>query len=192
MSQPSPRHPNLVISNESTESLTPFKKNARRHPDRQIKQIMKSIQEFGFINPILVDESHNIIAGHARFEAAKLLRLGDVPAIGVPGLSEAQKRALALADNKIALNSGWDAEILAAELDELAVLLPDCGLSLEITGFEPAEVDNLMVDFAIPKPSRTRPSHLSKRKPARCQATSGSSARTGFFVLTRAMLQLSR
>jgi DNA modification methylase len=122
-------------------------RNARTHSKKQIDQVASSIKEFGFLNPILVDEGHNIIAGHARFEAAKRLRLTQVPVISVPGLSDVQKRALALADNKIALNSGWDAQILATELEELSVLLPESGLSLEITGFEAAEIDNLMVDL---------------------------------------------
>ena len=130
-----------------TRKLRGSPRNARTHSKKQVGQVAHSIQEFGFLNPILADESHNIIAGHARFEAAKLLHLTEVPVIRVPALTDAQKRALALADNKIALNSGWDAEILAAELEELSVLLPECGLNIEITGFEAAEFDNLMVDL---------------------------------------------
>jgi DNA modification methylase len=95
----------------------------------------------------LVDENLEIICGHARWEAAKELGLKDVPVVVVRGLSDAEKRALAIADNKIAANAGWDRNLLAAELGELASLLPEFNLDLDITGFEPAEIDALMADF---------------------------------------------
>lgn len=128
-------------------SLKRAKKNARTHSKKQIKQVANSILRYGWTYPILADEDGRIIAGHARCEAAKQLSLKDVPVLVMRGLSDAEKRALALADNKIPANAGWDRKLLAEELGELASLLPDCNLSLDITGFEPAEIDGVMADF---------------------------------------------
>ncbi|WP_338318776.1 site-specific DNA-methyltransferase [Bradyrhizobium ottawaense] len=122
-------------------------KNARTHSKKQIRQVANSILRFGWTYPILADEDRRIIAGHARWEAAKQLSLKEVPVLVMRGLSDAEKRALALADNKIPTNAGWDRKLLAEELGELASLLPDFNLSLDITGFEPAEIDGLMLDF---------------------------------------------
>lgn len=127
--------------------LKPAARNARTHSKKQISQVVHSISEFGFINPIVADGRDQVVAGHARLEAAKQLRLKKVPVIRVSHLNETQLRALMLADNKIAANAGWDRQILAAELGELQIALPECGLDLVITGFEPAEVDALMIDF---------------------------------------------
>lgn len=127
--------------------LKPAKKNARTHSKKQIKQVANSIQQFGWTCGILVDENLQIICGHARWEAAKQLSSEDVPVQVMRGLSDAEKRALALADNKIPANAGWDRKLLAEEVGELASLLPDCNLTLEITGFEPPEIDGLMADF---------------------------------------------
>src|SRR5262249_1221312 len=103
------------ISWVATDDLTPNRRNARTHSRKQIRQIAASIGEFGFLVPILVDENDVIVAGHGRHAAAKLLELKEVPTIRVQGLSEVKRRALALADNRIAENAGWDREILAAE-----------------------------------------------------------------------------
>lgn len=127
--------------------LRPNPRNARTHSKKQLRQIANSIDRFGWTYPILIDEAGIILAGHGRFQAAKLLGLNEVPVITVSHLSEAQKRALVLADNKIAENAGWDRQILAAELGELAGLLPEIDLSLDITGFEPAQIDSLMGDL---------------------------------------------
>ena len=127
--------------------LRPSKRNARTHPKKQIRQVSNSILKFGWTYPILIDEDGNIICGHARRESAIELGIKEVPVIILSGLSDAEKRALALADNKIPANAGWNREILAAELGELASLLPECNLTLEITGFEPAEFDALVADF---------------------------------------------
>lgn len=130
------------------ESLRPSKRNARTHSKKQIRQISNSMLRLGkWTHALLVDEHGNLIAGHARLIAAKELGLSVVPVIVMGGLSEPEKRALALADNKIPANAGWDPKILAAELGELAVLLPEYGLNLEITGFEPAEIDLLLGDL---------------------------------------------
>jgi DNA modification methylase len=138
-----PRQINLV----PLRDLKPSANNARTHSKKQINQIANSIVAFGWTYPILVDEQGNIIAGAGRYLAAGQLGLTKVPVLVICGLSDAEKRALALADNKIAANSGWDRAVVAAELGELATLLPECNLDLEITGFEPAEVDALVADF---------------------------------------------
>jgi DNA modification methylase len=126
-------------------------RNARTHSQAQIRQIAESIQSFGFQNPIMVDEQRNIIAGHGRYEAARLLGLRTVPVIVAKGLSETRCRALALADNKIAANAGWDRERLALELPELAELLVVEGVDVTITGFAAAEIDNLMLELVDPE-----------------------------------------
>src|SRR5215471_12845157 len=97
-------------------SLKPWGRNARTHSRKQIRQIADSIREFGFTNPVLIDEDNMILAGHGRVEAAKLLDRETVPCIRINNLSLARKRAYVLADNKLALNAGWDEEILGTEL----------------------------------------------------------------------------
>jgi DNA modification methylase len=131
----------------ATDALKPNARNARTHSGRQIQQIADSIAAFGFVVPILVDEGGVIVAGHGRHRAAQLLGLGQVPVIEVEGLSEAKRRALALADNKVAENAGWDRELLAAELPELAEILIEEGLDISITGFAPVEIDQIATDF---------------------------------------------
>jgi DNA modification methylase len=128
-------------------SLKPNRRNARTHSKKQIRQIADSVAALGFSVPVLIDDNSVILAGHGRLEAAKLLGMKNVPAIRLRGLSEAQKRALLIADNKIAGNAGWDRERLALELPELAELLLEEGQDLSITGFEPAEIDQLATDF---------------------------------------------
>jgi hypothetical protein len=132
-------------------NLRPNRRNARTHPKKQIKQIIDSIRRFGWTYPILADENGTILAGHGRYLAALELGLPNVPVMTLADLSETEKRALALADNKVALNAGWDRELLARELGELADLLPECGLDVEITGFEPAEIDGLLGDLVDPE-----------------------------------------
>lgn len=112
-------------------------RNARAHSRRQVRQLARSIERFGFNNPILVDDALTILAGHGRVEAAKLLGLLSVPIIRLSHMGEADKRAYVLADNKLALNAGWDRELLALELQGLI----DLGFEVELTGFEPAEID---------------------------------------------------
>lgn len=102
------------------ESLVPFAMNSRTHSDGQVAQLAASIREFGFTNPVLIDEENNVIAGHGRILAARKLELDEVPAICVTGLDERKRRALVIADNKLALNAGWDDEILKNELTDLA------------------------------------------------------------------------
>src|SRR6266568_4273383 len=131
----------------SLDALKPNARNARTHSKKQIRQIADSIAAFGFLVPILIDEGGLVIAGHGRYAAAKLLGLAQVPVIEVQGLSEAKRRALALADNKIGENAGWDRELLATELPELAEILVVDGLDISITGFAAVEIDQLTTDF---------------------------------------------
>lgn len=121
------------------ESLIPYARNSRTHSDEQVAQIAASIREFGFTNPVLVDNEGGIIAGHGRVMAARRLGLGEVPCIRLGHLSEAQKKAYVIADNKLALNAGWDDEMLALELKELE----DMGYDLDLTGFSMDEIEAL-------------------------------------------------
>lgn len=120
--------------------LRPFAGNARTHSKKQVQQIAASISRFGFNNPVLVSDDGEIIAGHGRLEAAKLLGWQTVPTIALSHLSPAERRAYVLADNKLALNAGWDKEILAIELQALV----DLDFDVELTGFSLAEVDLLL------------------------------------------------
>jgi DNA methylase/ParB-like nuclease domain len=131
--------------------LKPPRRNARTHSQKQIGQIADCIVRFGWTYPILIGEDYEIIAGFGRWKAAEHLGLQDVPVIVMTGLSAVEKRALALADNKIAANASWDRAVLAAELGDLADLLPKCDLSIDITGFEPAEIDGLIGDLIDPE-----------------------------------------
>lgn len=132
----------LAVTYRPTSSLKPDPRNARTHPKRQIEQLVQSIREFGFTNPVLVDEAQVLVAGHGRLRAAKELGLAEVPTITLEGLSEAQKKALRLADNKIALNAGWDVEILQLELAEIGTL--DVDFDLSLTGFASGEIDVIL------------------------------------------------
>jgi DNA modification methylase len=134
------------------ESLRINPRNARTHSKKQIRQLANSIKTAGFIGAIVVDETDMVLAGHARLAACKLLEMHLVPTLKVTRLSEAQKRAFVIADNKIPENAGWDRELLVLELGELAELLPTLNLDVTVTGFEPAEIDLLFADQSTPKP----------------------------------------
>jgi DNA modification methylase len=131
------------IVERSIAKLRPYKRNARTHSKKQIMQIAHSIERFGFTNPVLVSDDGEIIAGHGRVEAAKSLGIKAVPTLALSHLSEAERRAYVLADNKLALNAGWDKEMLAIELQALV----DLEFDTELTGFSLAEVD-LVLDEA--------------------------------------------
>jgi DNA modification methylase len=122
-------------------------RNSRTHSAKQIRQIANSIIAFGFTNPLLVNENAKLIAGEGRLKAAQLLGFAKVPAIVLAGLSPARQRALAIADNKIAENAGWDRERLAIEIPELTGLLETEGLDVSILGFAAVEIDQLVTDF---------------------------------------------
>ena len=161
--------------------LVPSQRNARTHSKKQIRQIADSIREFGFINPVVIDRHRRVVAGHGRLEAARLLGLTEVPTISVAHLSEAAVRAYALADNRLAEKAGWSRELLAIELKELTVLLPEIELELDITGFEAAEVDTLLLDLGDEKPDP------ADQVPATAaSATCSASARIVFLSATPA------
>ncbi len=130
------------IETAQIKELKPWANNARIHSKKQVRQIADSIAQFGFTNPVLIDESGTILAGHGRVAAAKLLGMDHVPCLRFEHMTEAEKRAYVLADNKLALNAGWDENLLAAELG--ALMSDDLDFDVEITGFSIAEIDTLM------------------------------------------------
>lgn len=133
--------PEIAITHLPTATLVPYAANARMHSDVQVTQIAASIAEFGFVNPVLVDGAGVLVAGHGRVMAAKRLGLANVPVIRLQHLSEAQARALRLADNQIALNSGWDEQLLATEI---ARIRDEGVIDLDVLGFSSRELDDLL------------------------------------------------
>jgi len=129
----------MKIEMMQIDKLTPYARNTRTHSDVQIAQVVASIKEFGFTNPVLIDAAGGIIAGHARVLAARKMELTSVPCIRLGHLTEAQKRAYIIADNKLALNAGWDEELLKLEIDGLK----DSGFNLDLLGFDDKELQKL-------------------------------------------------
>jgi hypothetical protein len=138
----------LAVTYRGVGDLIPDPRNARTHPKRQIDQLKASIKAFGFTNPILADADGHIIAGHGRLHAARAMGLTEVPTIILSGLSETQKRTLRIADNKIALNAGWDLEILQQQLGELASI--DVDIDPTLTGFSTGEIDIILTSADDP------------------------------------------
>ncbi|MER8649640.1 DNA methyltransferase [Mesorhizobium sp. M0586] len=132
------------ITTVSIDALTPYRNNARTHSKKQIRQIAHSIEKFGFTNPVLVDEKNNVLAGHGRLSAARLLGWKEVPTLSITHLNEAQKRAYIVADNRIAEKAGWDKQILAIELQALV----DLDFDVSLTGFDIPEVDLIISEFS--------------------------------------------
>lgn len=129
----------MEIVYKKVNDLIPYINNSRTHSEEQINQIVASINEFGFTNPLLIDEKDNIIAGHGRLLASKKLKMEEVPCIVLSGLTEAQKKAYIIADNKMALNAGWNEELLKLELENLKEL----DFDLKLTGFDIDELDDI-------------------------------------------------
>jgi len=157
----------LAVTYRAISELIPDPRNARTHPKRQIDQLKASIEAFGFTNPILADPDGHIIAGHGRLQAARAMGFTEVPTIVLAGLSEVQKRALRIADNKIALNAGWDVEILQQELGELASI--DVDIDPTLTGFSTGEIDVILTTAddpdneiipPVPTAPRTKPGDI--------------------------------
>lgn len=144
------------IERRPLAGLKPYEKNARTHSPAQIDEIVASIREWGWTMPVLIDEAGGIIAGHARVEAARRLGLGEVPCIVATGWTESQRRAYVLADNQLALNAGWDLELLRVEIRDLGVL----GFDLGLAGFSPLAIDEL---FATPTPPADPAATLAER-----------------------------
>ena len=130
----------LKVSYRRIEDLIPYARNARTHSDDQVARIAGSIKEFGWTNPILVDGGNGIIAGHGRLAAARKLGMSEVPVIELDGLSDVQKRAYIIADNKMALDAGWDDELLKIEFEDLKIE----GYDLDKTGFSEVEIGNVL------------------------------------------------
>ena len=129
----------MEIIYKNIDELIPYENNPRIN-DEAVEYVKNSIKEFGFTNPILIDEKDNIIAGHGRLMASKKLGMEEVPCIVLEGLTEAQKKAYIIADNKMALNAGWDFNLLSLELENLKEL----DFNLELTGFSVDEIDGLL------------------------------------------------
>jgi ParB-like chromosome segregation protein Spo0J len=125
--------------NVSVDSLIPYARNSRTHSEQQVDKIAASIKEFGFLNPVIVDGDNGIIAGHGRVMAAKKLGMAEVPAVEASHLTDAQRRAYVIADNRLALDAGWDDEMLRVEFADLEAV----GFDLELTGFELDEIEAL-------------------------------------------------
>lgn len=130
----------LKIEYINLSELKVYERNARTHSPEQIAQLVNSINEFGFTNPVLIDDNGELIAGHGRTEAAKVCGLQQVPAIRLSGLTENQIKALRISDNQLALNAGWDLDLLAAELTDLQ----DDDFNLELLGFDDDFIDGLL------------------------------------------------
>jgi len=134
----------MKIETLQTTTLIPYARNTRTHSEAQVAQIAGSIREFGFTNPILIDAENGIIAGHGRVMAAQKLGLDKVPCIRLGHLTNTQRRAYIIADNKLALNAGWDEEMLGLELSDLR----EADFDLGLLGFDEAELGELMADPA--------------------------------------------
>ncbi len=136
-----------------TDSLIPYARNSRTHSEQQISKIAASIKEFGFLNPVIIDGSNGIVAGHGRVMAAQKLGLLELPVIEASHLTDAQRRAYVIADNRLALDAGWDEEMLRVEFDDLGAL----GFDLELTGFAQFELANIFDDgVREPQESKTQ------------------------------------
>jgi len=143
----------MEVNSVPVDQLIPYARNARTHSDAQVAQIAASIVEFGFCNPVLVDESGGIIAGHGRILAARKLGLADVPCIRLSHLSPTQRRAYVIADNRLALNAGWDDAMLALEMRDLM----DEGYDVGLTGFDLKEIDALLAGLDATPEGQTDP-----------------------------------
>ena len=132
---------NPLYKRVTTESLIPYARNSRTHSEAQVTKIAASIKEFGFLNPVIIDGQSGIIAGHGRVLAAKKLGLLELPAIEASHLTDAQRRAYIIADNRLALDAGWDDEMLRVEFEDLA----EAGFNLELTGFSLYEIESIAI-----------------------------------------------
>lgn len=159
----------LSIEHLPSGSLVPYARNARTHSKKQIRQIADSIRTFGFTSPVLIDSDQTILAGHGRVEAARLLGMSTVPCVRLETMTAEQKRAYVIADNKLALNAGWDDELLAEELQSL--LDVDLDFDVQVTGFSIAEIDSLIDGVAPEEPGDPKDDALPdvSAGPRRCR-----------------------
>ena len=147
------------------EALAPWARNARTHSKKQVRQIAASIRQFGFTNPVLIDEAGTILAGHGRVAAAKLLGMTEVPCLRIEHMSENEKRAYVLADNKLALNAGWDEDFLAAELG--ALVSADLDFDVGLTGFSIPEIDGILETVKPEEPGDPQDDFIPYGAPSR-------------------------
>jgi len=160
--------PDLAVEYLPLARLRPWQANARTHSRKQVRQIADSIARFGFTNPVLIDREDTILAGHGRVAAARELGMDQVPCVRIETMSPAEKRAYVIADNKLALNAGWDEELLAAELGALHGL--ELGFDLSITGFSIAEIDGLIEGLEPQEPDNPEDDRLpAEDGPPRCR-----------------------
>ena len=159
-----PKHRALEVVNRHPDIIIPYANNAREHSEDQLKKLVASVREFGFTNPILIDEQMRVLAGHGRLTAAKFLGMTSVPTIILAGMTEAQRRAYVLADNAIALKAGWSKEMLKTEFRGLI----DLGYDVELTGFDTLEIDTL-ISFGDAEAKEDRVELLDERAPAICR-----------------------
>lgn len=159
-----PKHTKLEVVDRHPDVLIPYANNAREHSKGQLKKLVESVQEFGFTNPILIDENLGVLAGHGRLMAAKLLGMTSVPTIMIANMSEAQRRAYILADNAIAKKAGWSKSMLRTELRGLV----DLGYNVELTGFDTLEIDTL-ISFDDEDPKEDVVELLDEREPPVCR-----------------------
>ena len=169
--KPSPRAEDIWSSPNveriHVSAMRPYSKNARTHSKKQIRQIADSIERFGFTNPVLISDENEIIAGHGRVEAAKLLGLVEIPSVRLSHLSAAERRAYVLADNKLALNAGWDEQILAEELKGLMAL--DLDFDIGVIGFSIPEIDSLIEGLEVVEPGAPEDDALPPDGSVRCR-----------------------
>jgi ParB-like chromosome segregation protein Spo0J len=151
----------LSVNYKKTEDLIPYNNNSRTHDNIHIKQIASSIKEFGFTNPILIDENNITIAGHGRLMAAKSLNIDEVPTITLNDLNEEQRKAYVIADNKLALNAGWDMGILKDELQELS----NMDYNLDVLGFDVDEIKLILDEVNFEPASQDEQGQLDELDP---------------------------
>lgn len=147
----------MKIEQIKVDELKPYPQNARTHSNKQIQQIKESIIEFGFTNPILIDKNNEVIAGHGRLESAKQLKMQDVPCIRLGYLTETQKKAYVLADNKLALNADWNIDLLSEEIQNLVAE----DFNIDVIGFDEAELQELLneIEDVLPEINDTEPDY---------------------------------
>jgi len=147
----------LTIDYRKTGELIPYINNSRTHSEQQVQQVAASIKEFGFTNPLLIDEHKGIIAGHGRLQAAQMMGMDKVPTITLEGLTEAQRKAYVIADNQLALNSGWDLDLLKVELERLS----EFDFDISKLGFDSNELANLIDGLEEEEPQLKEDSYSS-------------------------------
>jgi ParB-like chromosome segregation protein Spo0J len=171
----------LNITETAIGALKPYPRNARTHSKKQLRQIAESIKKFGWTNPVLTDGCGMILAGHGRVQAAKLLGLSEVPVICIDTMSDSEKRAYILADNKLAENAGWDDDLLATELQFLTDIELD--FDVELTGFGMGEIDVL-----LSRPRRRKLSRWNCRIPM--QLSSAEPVISGWLVTIASCVEM--